>query len=155
MEGKAISIWEVPGHVETSKEQLADDLEKFYGKKYDSETGAILNYTGGQKDYSTWYFQDPATRTVSPSSTVRIVDLINKHNPIKTAADLQLLAVTYAKHPLARAILANHFSEQPETRFIGQRFYEITQMQLPKITDKSLKQAVEAQLKTAAQKLNQ
>lgn len=155
MEGKAISIWEVPGHVETSKEQLADDLEKFYGKKYDSETGAILNYTGGQKDYSTWYFQDPATRTVSPSSTVRIVDLINKHNPIKTAADLQLLAVTYAKHPLARAILANHFSEQPETRFIGQRFYEITQLQLPKINDKSLKQAVEAQLKTAAQKLNQ
>src|SRR5690606_22290291 len=93
MAGKSRSVLEIPGNVATSANQLADDLEKFYGKKYDEETGAILAYNGNKKDYNTWYFQDPDVRSLSPNASVGVVELIKKHYPIKTDADLQYLAV--------------------------------------------------------------
>ncbi|WP_312136571.1 toll/interleukin-1 receptor domain-containing protein [Sphingobacterium sp.] len=155
MEGKAISIWEIPGNVETSKDQLAEDLEKFYGKKYDEETGAILAFNDNKKTYNTWYFQDPDVRTLSPNSKEGIVEIIKKHYPIKTDADLQFLAVNYAQHPLSRAILADYFGAKPETKYIGQRMYELTTIQLPKIRNENLKKEVQQILQTAAQKLKQ
>lgn len=153
MAGKSISVWEIPGKVATSADQLADDLEKFYGKKYDEETGAILAYNGNKKDYNTWYFQDPDVRSLSPNASVGVVELIKKHYPIKTDADLQYLAVNFAQHPLSRAILADYFAAKPETKYIGKRMYEVTTLQLAKVKDVQLKKEVENLLKSTAQKL--
>lgn len=155
MDGYALNFWETPGQVKISKEQLANDLEMFYGKKYDSETGAILTYTDTVGHFTTWYFDDPLIRTVSPSSTVRIVDRITDNYPIKTDANLHLLAETYRYHPLARAIVAEYFCTFPETQYIGQRLIEMTEKQLNKIKNQKLKQTVENQLKKANATLNQ
>ncbi|MCT1529907.1 toll/interleukin-1 receptor domain-containing protein [Sphingobacterium daejeonense] len=152
--GMAIHVWETPGQVSMSKDQLARDLEKFYGKKYDNETGAILNYTDSTGDYNTWYFEDPFLRTVSPSSNEKITDVLKKNYPIKNEANLQLLAVTYDYHPLARAMVANYFSSNPDTKLIGQRLVEITDKQLLKIKNKELKTEVENLLKEAKQNLS-
>lgn len=154
MNGSTINIWEIPGQVPMSKDQLAMDLEKFYGKKYDNETGAILNYSDTTRDYNTWYFEDPFIRTVSPSSSIKITELLKKNYPIKNEANLQLLAVTYDYHPLARAMVANYFSANPETQYIGQRLTNITEKQVLKIKNKSLKSDVEALLKEARQNLS-
>jgi hypothetical protein len=150
----AIHVWETPGQVSMSKDQLARDLEKFYGKKYDNETGAILNYTDSTGDYNTWYFADPFLRTVSPSSNEKITDVLKKNYPIKNDANLQLLAVTYDYHPLARAMVANYFSSNPDTKLIGQRLVEVTDKQLLKIKNKELKTEVENLLKQAKQNLS-
>ncbi|WP_254527745.1 MULTISPECIES: toll/interleukin-1 receptor domain-containing protein [unclassified Sphingobacterium] len=154
MNGIAINIWEVPGQVSMSKDQLARDLEKFYGKKYDNETGAILNYIDTTGTYDTWYFEDPFVRSVSPSSNVKITDILKKNYPIQNEANLQLLAVTYDYHPLARAMVANYFSSKPETKLIGQRMVDITEKQLIKIKNKELKSEVETLLKEAKQNLS-
>lgn len=154
MDGYALNFWETPGQVKISKEQLANDLEMFYGKKYDSETGAILTYTDTVGHFTTWYFEDPLIRTVSPSSAVHTVDRIMDNYPIKTDANLHLLAETYRYHPLARAIVAEYFCAFPETQYIGQRLIEITEKQLAKIKNQKLKQAVEGRLKKANTILN-
>ncbi|MGB7529052.1 toll/interleukin-1 receptor domain-containing protein [Sphingobacterium cellulitidis] len=154
MNGNSINIWEVPGQVSMSKDQLANDLEKFYGKKYNNETGAILNYTDSSNTFNTWYFDDPLVRTVSPSSNEKITDILKKNYPIKNDANLRLLAVTYDYHPLARAMVANYFSSNPDTHLIGQRVVEITEKQLIKIKNKELKSEVESLLKEAKQKLS-
>src|SRR5690606_33100531 len=116
MNGVAINIWEVPGQVSMSKDQLARDLEKFYGKKYDNETGAIMSYVDRTGTYDTWYFEDPFVRTVTPSSNVNSTHSMRKNHPIQKDANLQHLAVTYAYRPLARAMVDNHISSKPETR---------------------------------------
>jgi len=154
MNGNAISIWEIPGQVTISRNQLAKDLEKFYGKKYDNETGAILNYSDTLGTYDTWYFEDPFVRTVSPSSNDKITEILKKNYPIKNEANLQLLAVTYDYHPLARAMVANYFSQNSETQLIGQRLTEITEKQLIKIKNKELKSEIETLLKEAKQNLS-
>src|SRR5690606_31179294 len=99
--------------------------------------------------FATWYFEDPLIRTVSPSSTIHTVDRIMDNYPIKTDANLHLLAETYRYHPLARAIVAEYFCAFPETQYIGQRLIEITQKQLAKIKNQELKQTVENRLKKA------
>ncbi len=154
LSGLVINIWEVPGQVNMSKEQLAKDLEKFYGKKYDNETGAILNYTDTIGKYNTWYFEDPFVRSVSPNSPEKTLDVLRKNYPIKNDANLQMLAVTYDYHPLARAMVANYFSQNPDTKIIGQRIAEITETQLIKIKDKALKAEVETILNEAKQHLS-
>ena len=147
--GYAFNFWEIPGQVKISQEQLASDLEKFYGKKYDPETGAVLTYTDTTHHFSTWYFDDPFLRTVSPSSTVSIPDRLAENYPIKTDANLHLLAETYPYHPLARAMVAEYFCSFPETHYLGQRMLDITNKQLIKIKNEKLRAAVETRLKTA------
>ncbi|MGN5954263.1 TIR domain-containing protein [Sphingobacterium lactis] len=154
MDGSSVFIWEIPGQVEIPKDQLAKDLERFYGKKYDEETGAILNYSDSSGTYNTWYFEDPFTRSISPNSNVKILDILHKNFPIKNASNLQVLGVTYDYHPLARAMMAKHFSAIPDQQFIGKRLMEITEKQLIKIKDKALKAEVESLLKEARQNLN-
>src|SRR5690606_25289049 len=147
--GYAFNFWEIPGQVKISQEQLASDLEKFYGKKYDPKTGAVLTYTDTTGTFSTWYFDDPLLRTVSPSSTVSIPDRLSENYPIKTDANLHLLAETYQYHPLARAMVAEYFCSFPETQYMGQRLVDITTKQLIKIKNPALRTDVEARLKAA------
>ena len=147
--GFALNFWEIPGQVNISREQLADDLEKFYGKKYDAETGAVLPYSDTSGTFSTWYFDNPLLRSVSPSSTVSIPDRLKENYPIKTEANLHLLAETYRYHPLARAMVAEYFCSFPETYYIGRRILDITNKQLIKIKDPTLAAAVESRLLAA------
>jgi len=79
---------------------------------------------------------------------------LKKNYPIKNEANLQLLAVTYDYHPLARAMVAAYFSSNPETQLIGQRMVDITEKQLIKIKNKELKSEVETLLKEAKQNLS-
>jgi len=154
MEGNSIHIWEIPGLVDINKDKLTNDLELFYGKKYDEETGSILPYVGNKADFNTWYFEDPYTRTVSPNSNNNILDVLRKNYPIKNDANLQILGVAYNHHPLSRAMLAVHFSKHPEQKYLGKRLLAVTEIQLAKIKDKGLKTEVENLLKEAKQNLN-
>lgn len=151
--GKTVNTWEVPGQVDIANEQVARDLEKFYGKKYDNASGAIFPFVDTTGNYSTWYFDDPFLRSISPSSKTSILEILRQNYPIKTDANLQLLAVTHIYHPLARAMVANHYSSKPEMQYIGQRLVEVTEKQLLLIKNNELKAEVEKLLNEAKSKL--
>ncbi|VTQ01520.1 hypothetical protein [Sphingobacterium daejeonense] len=55
---------------------------------------------------------------------------------------------------MARAMVANYFSSNPDTKLIGQRLVEVTDKQLLKIKNKELKTEVENLLKQAKQNLS-
>lgn len=123
------TIWQIPSGQKLPPEQLASDLETFYGRKYDPTTGAIHTYDG-QKHYNTWFFQDIYTRSISPNASTTVLDAIERHIPIQSTDSLQVLSSVYFYHPLARAGLAEYFSRQPATALLSQRLMAMTRQQL-------------------------
>ena len=148
-----IRDWEVPGQLSMESAQVADDLEQYYGKVLDLNTGAIDAYVKKDQTFNTWYFQDAYTRTITPASSTSILDVIKPHMSFKQPEDEVILSETFTYHPLARAALAKHFSQKIETAYLGQRYLEITQAQLPKIHNAMLKQQVETLLAQAQKNL--
>lgn len=155
IKGYAINIWEMPGLIHIPQEQLAGDLEKFYGKKYDAQTGAVINASDTTSTYHTWYFEDPLTRSISPASSLSITDDIRHNYPIKTEGNLYLLGASYSYHPLARAMMANYFSMRPETAYLAACILSATKKQLEKVKNTSLKNEVAQILQQAETHLNQ
>ena len=152
IKGYSINIWEMPGIIHIPAKSLAADLEKFYGKKYDETTGAIMNYQDSAA-YHTWYFKDPLTRTVTPASKRSIVADIQGNYPVKSTDNLYLLGASYSYHPLARAAMADYFSLRPETAYLAERIVAATRGQVEKIQNKDLKNRVVAILNKVAARL--
>ena len=148
-EGYQAQIWQVPGGQKLNPEQLATDLETFYGRKYDAQTGAINNYDG-KKQFSTWYFQDIYTRPIAPNSQTTVIQAIERLLPVENDDNLQLLSA-YFYHPLARAGLAEYFSRQPGAGALSAELVRLTRLQLAGIGDAKLKQQTEAMLAQAEQ----
>ena len=128
---------------------MATDLETFYGRKYDAQTGAINNYDG-KKQFSTWYFQDIYTRPIAPNSQTTVIQAIERLLPVENDDNLQLLSA-YFYHPLARAGLAEYFSRQPGAGALSAELMRLTRLQLAGIGDAKLKQQTEAMLAQAEQ----
>ncbi len=148
-EGYQAQVWQVPGGQKLSPDLLATDLETFYGRKYDPQTGAINNYEG-KKQFNTWYFQDIYTRPIAPHSSTTVVQAIERLLPVENADSLQLLSA-YFYHPLARAGLAEYFSRQPGAGALRTELVRLTRLQLAGIGDAKLKQQTEAMLQRAEQ----
>ena len=138
IKGYSLNVWELPGILKIAPERLASDLERFYGKKYDPETGAIMNYQDSAA-YHTWYFEDPLTRTVTPASKTRIVEDIKGCYPVKSLSDLYFLGASYSYHPLARAVMADYFSKSPGTVYLAERLLAATRDAAKRIENKELK----------------
>lgn len=149
-EGLHAQIWQVPGKQKLNPEQLATDLEAFYGRQYDPQTGTINNYDG-KKQFSTWYFQDIYTRPIAPNAQTTVKQAIERLLPVDKADSLQLLSSAYFYHPLARAGLAEYFSHQPGAGALRAELVRLTRLQLAGINDPALKQQAEAVLQRAEQ----
>lgn len=132
----------MPGGQKLNPDLLAADLETFYGRKYDPQTGAINHYEG-KKQFSTWYFQDIYTRPIAPHSNTTVIQAIERLLPVENTDSLQLLS-TYFYHPLARAGLADYFSRQPGTGALCAELVRLTRLQLAGINNAKLKQQTEA-----------
>ena len=115
-EGYQAQVWQVPGGQKLNPDLLAADLETFYGRKYDPQTGAINHYEG-KKQFSTWYFQDIYTRPIAPHSNTTVIQAIERLLPVENTDNLQLLS-TYFYHPLARAGLAEYFSRDRDRKSV-------------------------------------
>lgn len=148
-EGYQAQVWQVPGGQKLNPDLLAADLETFYGRKYDPQTGAINHYEG-KKQFSTWYFQDIYTRPIAPHSNTTVIQAIERLLPVENTDSLQLLS-TYFYHPLARAGLAEYFSRQPGTGALRAELVRLTRLQLAGINNAKLKQQTEAILQRAEQ----
>lgn len=153
LNGYVYKVWEIPGLLNVDANSIADDLERYYGKTLDLQTGAIDNEPPSTGDYATWYFQDAYTRSLTPGSNISVVGAIKRYTAFKSPADVYMLSETFAYHPLARAALAKHFSERPETSFVAARYLAMTQLQVAQIKDGKLKADVEALLAAAKQQL--
>lgn len=147
--GYTINVWEVPGQLKVANDQIADDLEKYFGKKYDPATGAVNASYSTSKNFGTWYFQDIYTRSVTPGSTTSVIDVIKKRAKVENRDDIRALSQTFGYHPLARAVLAVYFSQKPETGYIAERYIAITRPQLKKISNNNLRTEVESMLNKA------
>ena len=148
-----VSIWEIPGQLKISPDQLADNLENYFGKKYDLETGTISNIAGNTVNNKDWFFQDPYSRTITPNSKFTIMDKVKEYIPIKNMRQVEILTNNYIYHPYTRAVLAMHYAQQPETAYIADTLYKITKIQLGKIKDAKLKSDVEKLLNLTAEKI--
>lgn len=148
-----ISIWEIPGQLKISSDQLANNLENYFGKKYDLKTGTISSITAPNLDRNDWFFQDPYSRTITPNSKFTIMDKVKEYIPIKNVRQLEILTNNYIYHPYTRAVLALHYAQQPETGYIAHNLYKMTRIQLGKVKDPKLKSEVEKLLNLTAQKI--
>ncbi|QNP47237.1 toll/interleukin-1 receptor domain-containing protein [Diaphorobacter aerolatus] len=122
-------IWQVPGSMRMPPEQLASDLESFYGRKYDMETGAIQSFDRAET-HSSWFFADPYTRTLTPTSSVTVAADIARQLPLASTAQMQSLAAIYLYHPLARAGIAEYLARQGKLGAMSLQLASATQMQL-------------------------
>lgn len=127
------TVWQMPTGFDIAPDDLANDLETFYQRKYDPDTGAIVSIKPA-KQYKTWFFQDIYTRPIGPTSKATIPEVIERLLPVKDVPTAGLLASNYFYHPLARAGLAEYFSRNAETGGISQRLITITQQQLKRMT---------------------
>lgn len=151
-EGVYAGLWQVPGSLKLAPDQLADDLETFYGKKYDPDTGAINAHTG-QRSYNTWFFQDVYTRPISPDSGLTVVQAIERLLPVQQPDGLQLLMSTYFFHPLARAGLAEYFASQPGADALARELVRMTELQLTSLPQGALREQVGTVLSRAKKTL--
>ena len=147
-----VSIWEVPGQLKISPDKLADNLEKYFGKKYDLETGTISSFSETLKSKD-WFFQDPYSRTITPNSKFTTMDKVKEYLPIKNMKQVEILTNNYIYHPYTRAVLAFHYAQAPETAYIAHNLYKITNIQKGKIKDAKVKSEVEKLLDLTAKKI--
>ena len=126
-------VWQVPGAMHLPPEQLANDLESFYGRRYDMDTGAIVSFDGSGR-YASWFFQDPYTRSVTPTSQTSVPADITRQLPIKNPAQMQSLAALYLYHPLARAGIAEYLARQGKMDALSLLIASATQKQLDNAT---------------------
>ena len=131
-------IWQVPGDLNLPQEQLATDLEAFYGRKYNPQTGTIDAYQG-QRQFTTWYFQNIYTRPVAPNAKTTVVTAIESLTPVANSEALQQLGSVYYYHPLAKAALAQHFGKQADTQALAAFLAQLAQRQLARVDDNALK----------------
>lgn len=140
---RRVNIWEVPGQMNVSNKQLATDLENLFGRRFNLKIGAVDEVLGAPLRSSAWYFQDPFLRTVTPTSSSTIIDMIHQHIPVKNEADVNyLLTSSQPLHPLSRAALAVYYSKDPITGFQARRYIQLATYQLSKLKEGELKQEV-------------
>lgn len=149
-EGYQVQIWQTPGQQRIAPEQIAEDLEAFYGRQYDPQTGTINDYKG-KKPFNTWYSQDIYTRPVAPDARTTVIQVIERMLPIENTDSLQLLASAYFYHPLARAGLAEYFNRQPQADALSAELARLTRLQLAGLENAQLKAQTEAILSRLAQ----
>lgn len=148
-----ISVWEVPGELKISDNELADDLELFYGRKYDPATATVLYVNRKVKDPNKWYFQDEYSRTITPNTPHSVLENIRKYYPVQNATQLAVLEKSYLFHPLAKAAIAHYYSQRPETGYLADYFYKIGKLQLKTLQDKKLIAECDKILNLTAQKI--
>lgn len=148
-----ISVWEVPGELKISDNTLADDLELFYGRKYDPKTATVLYVNRKVKDPNKWYFQDEYSRTITPNTPHSIIENIRKYYPVRNATQLAVLEKSYIFHPLAKAAIAHYYSQSPETGYLADYFYKIGKLQVKTLKDKKLIDDCNKILNLVAQKI--
>ncbi len=141
-EGSRVKIWQIPGGQNLPPEQLAADLEAFYGRKYDPQTGAIDHYRAASQPFNSWYFQNIYTRPVAPGADTTVVDAISRLSPVPNNEALQQLGGTYFYHPLAKAALAEYFARQPDTRALAGALARLAERQLAQIDNEAVRQQV-------------
>lgn len=127
-------IWQVPGTMRLPPEQLAGDLESYYGRKYDIATGAIEPFSG-KGDYSSWFFADPYVRPTAPGASVSVMDDIQRQLPLESGTQMQTLAATYLYHPLARAGIAEFLARQGRLDVLAMELAQSTEWQLANLPD--------------------
>ncbi|MBF5005319.1 toll/interleukin-1 receptor domain-containing protein [Diaphorobacter caeni] len=128
-DGLGAQLWQVPGTLHLPPERLASDLENYYGRKYDMQTGAIRAIDAKQPADS-WFFADPYLRKVTPSSGRTVVQDIAARLPLKDGAQLRSLAAISLDHPLARAGIAEYLAHQEGMGALVQQLVQITERQL-------------------------
>lgn len=148
-----ISVWEIPGKLKYSDSELASDLEKYYGRKYDTQTGTVLYLNSKVKDREKWYFQDEYSRTITPNTQHSITENIRKYIPVQNTSQLSVLENAYLYHPLAKAAIAHYYSQQPETAYLADYFYDIAKKQVALLKDGKLKDETNKILKLTADKI--
>lgn len=147
-EGERLRLWQLPDSPKLPPVQLAAELEAFYGRCHDPQTGTV-HACEGEPRFSSWYFQDIYTRTTAPDSGITVVEAIERLLPLHDRAGVERLVSLYFYHPLARAGLAAFFAGQPDAGALAARLVALTELQLPLIADEGLKQKIRQRLQPA------
>lgn len=142
-DGTRAALWQVPGTLRLPPAQLAGDLESYYGRRYDVETGAIRPHRG-TGDFASWFFADPYTRPVAPGAQATVLQEIERQLPLKDAERLQTLAATALYHPLARAGMAEFLARQGAPALAAQ-IVETTERQLANLGEPPAQDALRRQ----------
>lgn len=121
--------WRIPGGLQMAPEQIANDLENYYGRKYDEDSGAIQTHASST-NFRSWFFEDTYTRSVTPSAKTSVIDDIEAQLPLNSGRDMQSLAGTSLYHPLARAGIAEYLSRQPGLDALTALLVRTTELQL-------------------------
>lgn len=144
-EGRTVQIWQVPGGQEMPPAQLADELESFYGRRYDAATGTV-DIHSAQGNGSSWYVQDVLTRPVAPGAQTTVVQVIERLVPVRDTESLRLLSSAHYYHPLARAALGEYFSRAPDASALARHFARIARLQLAQLDHPELQRKTGALL---------
>ncbi|PJX20511.1 hypothetical protein CAP48_19120 [Advenella sp. S44] len=134
-----LNVWAVPDALLGPVQELADQSEVYFSKRYDNDAAAVIDAPTVAQRPESWFFQDPYIRPLVPDSSVPLTAYIEKQLPIRNVEQLRLIYNYWRFHPLARAALAVYFSRNKDTAFVANSLIRMTRLQLSRVTDQSVR----------------
>lgn len=150
-----LNVWAVPDALLGPVQELADQSEIYFGKKYDNDAAAVVDAPSVAQRPESWFFQDPYNRPLVPDSTVPLTAYIEKQLPIRNPDQLRLIYNYWRFHPQARAALAVYFSQNKDTAFVANSLIRMTQLQLHRVKDESVRKKTVTLLEQAQKNMQE
>ncbi len=150
-----LNVWAVPNALLAPARDLADQTEIYFGKKYDSESAAVVDVPEVSRRPDSWFFQDPYVRSPVPGSSRPLTAYLDQFMPVRNEAQLKLIDRYWRFHPMARAALAVYYSRNKDTAFVARRLSHLVRLQLHRVKDDSVRQKTMALLEQAQQNVQE
>ena len=141
-----LNVWAVPNALLAPANELADQTEIYFGKKYDSESAAVIDAPGVSQRPDSWFFQDPYVRPPVPGSSRPLTAYLDKYIPVRDDDQLRLIDRYWRFHPMARAALAVYYSKNKDTAFVARSLSHMVRLQLNRVKDAGVREKTTALL---------